>query len=182
MAGVAGAKLWYIAVHRGRRFDGWCIQGFIAGAAAATAAAVPFGALRIPVGTFFDTAVPRLLVGMAIGRPGCFWAGCCTGRPTKSRWCLWSSDRRVGTRRVPAQLLEALLCLAIGLAALLTALVTGPGSPGTLAAAVTAYTLGRQFILGLRADPPRRSPWSGPITTVVAATVLAAAIIVAVIV
>jgi phosphatidylglycerol:prolipoprotein diacylglycerol transferase len=117
---------------------------------------------------------------MAIGRPGCFRAGCCTGRPTRSRWGIWSSDRRVGARRVPTQLLEALLCLAVGLAALLTVLVVGPAGPGALAvAAVAAYTLGRQFILGARADPPRRTRLSGPVTAVAAAVVLVAAIVVA---
>jgi len=38
-AGVAGAKAWFIAVHRGRMFDGWCIQGFVAGAARAASSA-----------------------------------------------------------------------------------------------------------------------------------------------
>ena len=30
VAGVIGGKGWYVAVHRGRKFDGWCIQGFVA--------------------------------------------------------------------------------------------------------------------------------------------------------
>jgi phosphatidylglycerol:prolipoprotein diacylglycerol transferase len=182
VAGVAGAKAWYIAVHRGRRFDGWCIQGFVAGAAVAVAAAVPLAVLGMPAGTYLNGAAPGLLLGMAIGRPGCFWAGCCTGRPTASRWGIWSSDRRVGARRIPAQPMEALLCLVIGLAALLTVLAVGLGGPGEVAAAaVAAYTLGRQFLLGLRAEPPRRTWLSGPVTTAAAAAALIAGILAAIV-
>ena len=174
--GLAGAKAWYIVVHRRRKLDGWCIQGFVAGAAA-VAAAAPVAGLGIPAGAYYATAVPGLLIRMAIGRPGCFWAGCCTGRPTASRWGIWSSDRIVGCRRFPAQWLEALAALATGLAALAVVLSLGPGRSGPVAiAALAAYTLARQFILGLRAEPPRRSPHSGPLTAAGAAVVLATGI------
>jgi len=176
-AGVAGAKAWFIAVHRGRTFDGWCIQGFVAGAAA-LAAAAPLAGPGIPAGAYYAAAAPGLLIGMGIGRPGCFWAGCCTGRPTASRWGVWSSDRRVGCRRVPVQPLEAALALGCGLAALaVVLLLVGVARSGPVAvAALAAYTLGRQFVLGLRADPPRRSPRSGRVTAAAAAAVLAASI------
>ena len=175
-AGVAGAKAWFIAVHRGRTFDGWCIQGFVAGAAA-LAAAAPLAGPGIPAGAYYAAAAPGLLIGMGIGRPGCFWAGCCTGRPTASRWGVWSSDRRVGCRRVPVQPLEAALALGCGLAALAVVLLLGLARSGPVAvAALAAYTLGRQFVLGLRADPPRRSPRSGRVTAAAAAAVLAASI------
>src|SRR6266568_5000859 len=175
-AGVAGAKAWFIAVHRGRTFDGWCIQGFVAGAAA-LAAAAPLAGPGIPDGAYYAAAAPGLLIGMGIGRPGCFWAGCCTGRPTASRWGVWSSDRRVGCRRVPVQPLEAALALGCGLAALAVVLLLGLARSGPVAvAALAAYTLGRQFVLGLRADPPRRSPRSGRVTAAAAAAVLAASI------
>jgi len=163
-------------VHRGRRFNGWCIQGFVAGAAA-LAAAVPSLGLGIPAGAYFSAAAPGLLIGISIGRPGCFWAGCCTGRPTASRWGIWSSDRRVGCRRIPAQPLEAVLALLTGLAALTVVVLLGPGRSGAVAvAALAAYTLGRQFLLGLRAELPRRTRFSGPVTAVVAAAVLIASV------
>lgn len=175
-AGVAGAKAWYIAVHRARRFEGWCIQGFVAGAAA-LAAGAPLAGLGIPAGAYYAAAAPGLLIGMAIGRPGCFWAGCCTGRPTASRWGIWSSDRLLGCRRFPAQWLEALVALAAGLMALGVVLVLGPVRSGPVAlAAPAAYTFGRQFILGLRAEPPRRSSRSGLVTAVIAAAVMIAGI------
>ena len=98
LAGVVGGKAWYIAAHRGRKFDGWCIQGFITGAAVVVAAAAVAGA-GVPAGALLGAAASALLIGMAIGRPGCFWAGCCPGRPAAARWGIWSSDRRVGCRR-----------------------------------------------------------------------------------
>ena len=153
IAGVIGGKTWYVAVHRGRKFDGWCIQGFVAGAAVVVAAAALAGP-GIPAGAYLAAAAPALLIGMSIGRPGCFWAGCCTGRPTAARWGVWSSDRRLGCRRAPAQLLEALSALISGGAVLIVVLVDGLARSGPVAVVgLAAYTLARQFILGLRAEP-----------------------------
>jgi phosphatidylglycerol---prolipoprotein diacylglyceryl transferase len=153
VAGVIGGKGWYVAVHRGRKFDGWCIQGFVAGAAVVVAAAALAGP-GIPAGAFLAAAAPALLIGMAIGRPGCFWAGCCTGRPIAARWGIWSSDRRLGCRRAPAQLLEALSALISGGAVLIVVLIDGLARSGPVAVVgLAAYTLCRQFILGLRAEP-----------------------------
>jgi phosphatidylglycerol:prolipoprotein diacylglycerol transferase len=168
--------VWYIAVHRGRKLEGWCIQGFVAGGAA-LAAAAPLAGPGVPAGAYYAAAAAGLLIGMGIGRPGCFWAGCCTGKPTASRWGIWSSDRSVGCRRVPVQPLEALLALAAGLAALAVVLFLGPARSGPVApAALASYTLGRQFLLGLRAEPPRRSPRTGPVTAAAAAAVLIASL------
>ena len=153
IAGVIGGKTWYVAVHRGKKFDGWCIQGFVAGAAVVVAAAALAGP-GIPAGAYLAAAAPALLIGMSIGRPGCFWAGCCTGRPTAARWGVWSSDRRLGCRRAPAQLLEALSALISGGAVLIVVLVDGLARSGPVAVVgLAAYTLARQFILGLRAEP-----------------------------
>jgi phosphatidylglycerol---prolipoprotein diacylglyceryl transferase len=153
LAGVIGGKGWYVAVHRGKKFDGWCIQGFVAGAAVVVAAAAIAGP-GIPAGAFLAAAAPALLIGMAIGRPGCFWAGCCTGRPTAAGWGIWSSDRKLGCRRAPAQLLEALSALISGVAVLAVVLADGLARSGPVAVVgLAAYTLARQFILGLRAEP-----------------------------
>ncbi|HEX9357437.1 MAG TPA: hypothetical protein VF933_26935 [Streptosporangiaceae bacterium] len=111
------------------------------------------------------------------GRPALEETQVAGGRPTASRWGVWSSDRRVGCRRVPVQPLEAALALGCGLAALAVVLLLGLARSGPVAvAALAAYTLGRQFVLGLRADPPRRSPRSGRVTAAAAAAVLAASI------
>jgi phosphatidylglycerol---prolipoprotein diacylglyceryl transferase len=176
VAGVIGGKAWYVAVHRGKKFDGWCIQGFVAGAAVVVAAAAIAGP-GIPAGAFLAAAAPALLIGMAIGRPGCFWAGCCTGRPTAARWGIWSSDRKLGCRRAPAQLLEALSALVAGGAVLIVVLVDGLARSGPVAVVgLAVYTLARQFILGLRAEP-RVWRYGRPVTATIAALALIAGII-----
>ncbi|HME66288.1 MAG TPA: prolipoprotein diacylglyceryl transferase family protein [Streptosporangiaceae bacterium] len=176
IAGVIGGKAWYVAVHRGRKFDGWCIQGFVAGAAVVVAAAALAGP-GIPAGAYLAAAAPALLIGMSIGRPGCFWAGCCTGRPTAARWGVWSSDRRLGCRRAPAQLLEALSALISGGVVLIVVLVDGLARSGPVAVVgLAAYTLARQFILGLRAED-RVWPYGRRVTGAIAALALIAGII-----
>ncbi|HEV2251792.1 MAG TPA: prolipoprotein diacylglyceryl transferase family protein [Streptosporangiaceae bacterium] len=176
IAGVIGGKTWYVAVHRGKKFDGWCIQGFVAGAAVVVAAAALAGP-GIPAGAYLAAAAPALLIGMSIGRPGCFWAGCCTGRPTAARWGVWSSDRRLGCRRAPAQLLEALSALVSGGAVLIVVLVDGLARSGPVAVVgLAAYTVARQFILGLRAEP-RVWPYGRRVTGAIAALALIAGII-----
>ena len=174
LAGVIGGKAWYIAAQRGRKFDGWCVQGFIAGVAAVVAAAA-FAGPGIPPGAFLGATATALLAGMAIGRPGCFWAGCCTGRPTASRRGIWSSDRRVGCRREPAQLLEALAALIIAGVVLAVVLAAGlPRSGPVAVAGLAAYTLSRQFILALRADPPAHWRYGRQATAAAAALALVA--------
>jgi phosphatidylglycerol---prolipoprotein diacylglyceryl transferase len=176
LAGVVGGKGWYVAVHRGKKFDGWCIQGFVAGAAVVVAAAAIAGP-GIPAGAFLAAAAPALLIGMAIGRPGCFWAGCCTGRPIAARWGIWSSDRRLGCRRAPAQLLEALSALVCGVAVLAVVLADGLARSGPVAVVgLAAYTLCRQFILGLRAEP-RVWRYGRAVTGTIAALALIAGIV-----
>ena len=178
-AGVAGAKVWYIAEQRGRKYDGWCIQGFIAGAAVVVVAAALAG-VGAPPGAYLGAAATAILLGMAIGRPGCFWAGCCAGRPTAARWGIWSSDRRLGCRRYPAQLLEALAALVFGLGVLSFVLLAGLARSGPVAVAgLAAYTLGRQFILPLRAEPPRRWRYGRQATTAAAVIALLASVTVA---
>lgn len=176
-AGALGGKLWYIAVQRGRQRDGFCIQGFIAGAAVVVVAVALAGA-GIPAGVYLGVTALAVLIGMAIGRPGCFWAGCCTGRPTASRWGVWSSDRRLGCRRLPAQLLEALASLVIGGAVLAVILTLGLARSGPVAVAgLAAYTLARQFIVGLRTEPPQHWRYGRQVTTAVAVIALIASVV-----
>ena len=161
--GIAGAKLWFIVLHRReRRIEGWCIQGFITGAVAT--ATLLLVLLHVPAAAFLDATAPGLLVAMAIGRFGCFLAGCCGGPPTAARWGVWSSDQRVGARRVPTQLMESLLALVLGLAALVAVLVHGPADGAFFVTALAAYTLGRQLILRMRAEVSKK--WMEALVTV----------------
>jgi len=173
MVGIVGAKVWYIVLYRREhRINGWCIQGFITGAV--LAAALLLVVLDVPAGVFLDMIAPGLLVAMSVGRVGCFFAGCCGGPPTASRWGVWSSDQRVGARRIPTQLLESVLAGTLGLGVLVVVLGHGPGGGAFFVGALAAYTLGRQGMLHLRAEP-RKTRLGGLVTAALAALVLVAA-------
>ncbi len=162
LVGLVGAKFYYLAGHYlGRHFlagydhrpavltAGLCIQGFVAGAVGT----LVVGALvaGVPVGALLDVTAPGLFLGMTIGRFGCFFGGCCVGRPTASRFGLWSSDQRLGVRRIPTQLLESTVALSIGVPALLAMWMTTPHPAGVVfIGTISAYTLGRQLLFPLR--------------------------------
>lgn len=164
LAGLAGAKAWYMVLKgpswRTAR-EGWSVDGFLVTApVAAVLAALPQG---IPAGAYLEAITPGIFVAVAIGRVGCFLTGCCAGRPTAG-WGIWSSDRRVAARRVPAQLLEAglgiLLAVASG-AAVLGGVDTGSGA--VFLAAILAYGLTRQALLRIRAEARPFSWRRGPV-------------------
>lgn len=178
--GLVGAKLYYATGHyiKGDRgafklLSGTCIQGFVLGVAGTLVAGAPV--VGVPIRLLMDATAPGLLFGMTIGRYGCFFGGCCAGRPTASRWGLWSSDKRLGTRRIPVQLLESLLALIIGVVALL-AVWTRPDPAGfVFVGAIAAYTFGRQVLFPLRAGP-RHTTHGRTLTMSLAALALAAVI------
>jgi phosphatidylglycerol---prolipoprotein diacylglyceryl transferase len=155
-AGLIGAKVWY-AVLRPRQWrkslgEGWSVDGSIV--AAPLAGLLVILALGLPPLTFLDASAPAFFVGVAIGRLGCFFTGCCAGRCTASRFAIWSSDRRIGARRVPTQLLESAIGLVLGV--LLTYLYLNdiPPVDGVIfVVGVATYLVARQFLLRLRADP-----------------------------
>lgn len=174
LAGVIGAKAWYLILRRKegprdgwivrRIAEGWAVQGFVLGVILAAPALL---LLRgSDVGGYFDATAPALLYGMAVGRLGCFFTGCCVGRPTCSRFGVWSSDRRIGVRRVPAQLLESALAMLSGLAVLGALLSVGPLNGALFVAAIALYTLNRQALLHLRAE--RRRSRFGSLTVALA--------------
>ena len=183
LVGVAGAKLYYVVGHLVKGdlrtglsmlTGGMCIQGFVLGAIATLVIGAPVA--DVGVLPLLDVTAPALLFGMTIGRFGCLLGGCCAGRATASRWGLWSSDRQLGMRRIPTQLLESTVALLIGVVA--AGLVfTGPLQPsGTIfVGAIAAYTFGRQLLFPLRAGP-RHTSHGRIFTMAVAAVVLVAAI------
>jgi len=175
VVGIIGAKVWYIVLKRRERLmNGWCIQGFIA--SAPVAAVIMLVGLHISIGVFLDVTAPGLLVAMAVGRVGCFFAGCCGGPPTASSFGVWSSNQRVGARRIPTQLLELLLALSLGLLVLVVVLGHGPAGGAFFIGGLAAYTLGRQGLLRLRAEP-RKTRLGGLATSALATLVLIAAVV-----
>jgi phosphatidylglycerol:prolipoprotein diacylglycerol transferase len=174
LVGAVGAKTWYVVQSPRHQFDGWCIQGFIVGV---MLGAVPSLAVAgLPIGVSLDAASPGLLLAMSLGRVGCFFAGCCGGPPTASRWAVWSSDQRVGARRIPTQLLEVAITFVIGTALLVVLLMYRPAPSGALlVAGLAAYTLVRQGLLRLRAQP-RRWPLVGAAIATAAGAVLVASV------
>ena len=172
VAGVIGAKAWYVALHwRERRWDGWGVGGFLTGLGIALPVLLVL--VQVPIGSFLDASAPALMFGLAIGRLGCFFTGCCAGRPTASRFGVWSSDRRIGARRVPAQLLESASALIIGLPVLAALLAFGPRNGALFVCAFAAYTLIRQGLLLVREE--RSQTRVGVAVVAAAAAILLAA-------
>jgi phosphatidylglycerol---prolipoprotein diacylglyceryl transferase len=60
--------------------------GAIAGAIAG--APLVLRVLRLPLARSADALMPTIGVGIAIGRLGCFFNGCCRGLPCQGWWCL----------------------------------------------------------------------------------------------
>ena len=177
-AGIIAAKGWFVVVNRrAKRREGWCIQGLVAGVTIVSV--VLLLAWRTPVGVFFDVTVPGLMFGLAVGRLGCFFTGCCVGRPTASRWGVWSSDRRVGVRRVPTQLLESTLAVSLGAVALIIVTTAGHLNGGLFISVIATYTLVRQLLLRRRASQ-RTSRFGGALIAATAAAGLIVGVAIAV--
>lgn len=161
LAGLAGAKLWYMRL-RGRPWRetigrGWAVDGFLVVAPLTAIAGVLVSGLA--VGPYLDAIAPGIFFAVAIGRVGCFLTGCCAGRVTAGRG-IWSSDQKIGARRIPTQLLESLTGLGLGLASLLLVTAEVVPVPGLVfVAALLVYAAARQALLRLRTEA-RPALWS----------------------
>lgn len=178
LIGLVGAKAYYLVTHRAERVNaltaGMSIQGFVL--AALSTASVGSWWADIPIGPMLDVTAPALLFGMTIGRLGCFFGGCCAGRPTASRWGLWSSDRRVGVRRIPVQLMESATAALVAIGTLVAVLSVSPAIDGLiLVAGLAAYIGARQLLFPLRGTP-RKTTWGRRTTLVGAVMVLVSAV------
>lgn len=176
--GTAGAKAYYILTHRNGglrlRGTGMSVQGFVL--ASISTLALGAALTGVPVGPALDVTTPGLLFGMTVGRFGCFFGGCCAGRPTRSRWGLWSSDRTLGVRRIPVQLVES--ATAAVLAAAAAALLLTQEGPGgaVFVAGMAAYTLARQLLFPLR-QIARSTRYGRPVTAALCALAVLGAVL-----
>ena len=176
LLGLLGAKTYYLATHPAERrtllTPGMSVQGFVLVAVATLSGGSLL--LGLSPGPVLDATAPGLLLAMMVGRFGCLLGGCCAGRPTSSRWGVWSSDRRLGVRRVPVQLLESSLAGVVGALALLAVLLVGTSAGGLVfVAGFAAYTAGRQLLFPLRGIP--RATAHGPILMLGSASLVALA-------
>jgi phosphatidylglycerol:prolipoprotein diacylglycerol transferase len=114
--------------------------------------------LRLRPLLLIDGGIPCLVLGHAIGRLGCFLAGCCWGRPTDLPWAVTFRDPRslapIGIPLHPTQLYLSLHSLAVF--ALLWRWRRRKRYDGeVLLVAMVAYGLGRLPIEWLRGDVSR---------------------------
>jgi phosphatidylglycerol---prolipoprotein diacylglyceryl transferase len=111
--------------------------------------------LGIPFWTFWDLNIIALLILMLITRFGCLLNGCCSGRPTSSRWGMkLPNSQGVKCNRVPMQLLEGgWVTIVIIASVFLWPHLNIQGSIFFIASA--AYGLGRIVLDGFREDCSR---------------------------
>jgi phosphatidylglycerol:prolipoprotein diacylglycerol transferase len=151
LAGIAGAKLamflfdWnYYSAHPGDIFALSTLQAagvFQGGLILALIVSIWYmRRKRLPVLRTMDVFAPGLALGHAIGRLGCFAAGCCWGAPTNLPWAVTftneESHRRFGTPLSqplhPSQIYESAAELVI--LAILLRLFARPHRDGSIVA------------------------------------------------
>jgi len=131
-------------------YGGFVFYGGLIGAAAAVWLYCRRYAL--PALSMFDSLSPGLTLGHAVGRIGCFFAGCCYGIEYHG----WAAVKINGVERFPVQLLEsALLFILTGLLLLFSRKERSPGKPAGFYLA--AYSALRFFLEYLRGDSIRGS-------------------------
>jgi len=160
VAALAGSHLLYWA-RAGGGFDprrgGLASMGGVAGLAVGMALAARASGMRLA--SLADAVAPAALVALAIGRLGCFLAGCCAGVPTALPWGTVFPDLGPPARH-PLQLYSAGLDTALAVA-----VARGAGPPGLAAArAMAGYGALRLGLEALR-DPAARDPLAGGVAT-----------------
>jgi phosphatidylglycerol:prolipoprotein diacylglycerol transferase len=119
-----------------------------------------------------DALAPGVVLGQAIGRLGCFAAGCCWGKPTSLPWAVTFTDvyasRAVGTPMDtplhPSQLYESGAAFLI-FAFLLWLLPRKRFNGQVTLAYVALYSAVRFGLEFLRGDPERGSWFGGALST-----------------
>ncbi|HSW49104.1 MAG TPA: prolipoprotein diacylglyceryl transferase [Bryobacteraceae bacterium] len=125
---------------------------------------------RLPVLATADVVAPGLALGHAVGRVGCFAAGCCWGVECDRSWAVTFTDPMahqlfgtpLGTPLHPAQLYETGTVALT--AALLYGLVRREHRPGTIIGLyLLLYSLAR-FVIEFFRAPQQPNPFGGPLT------------------
>lgn len=166
LAGWAGARVWFVVEHR-RLLDGpawrWILHpglggfssygGLLSGLAAA---AIYAHLAKLPLRKLSDVAARSLCFFGVAARLGCFFAGCCYGRPAALPWAVAAAPGSLAARRFgdsvslhPVQLYEA------AAVALIARLACGrpPHLPGaTFLRVAASYSLVRLLLDVFRGD------------------------------
>lgn len=181
IAGLVGAKLLLVVVDW--RFYGrnprelWSIFQaggvFYGGLLGGISVAVWYvWRFKLPAWATADVMAPAVIIGQAIGRLGCFAAGCCFGKPASVPWAVTFTDvyaaRQVGTPMDtalhPTQIYESLACFLIFFFLLWLAPRKRFHGQVVLAYAVL-YSCFRFAVEFFRGDPDRGSVFSGLLST-----------------
>jgi phosphatidylglycerol:prolipoprotein diacylglycerol transferase len=182
ISSIVGAKLmlfindwsWY-AAHPGEIFSLSTLQAggvFYGGLIAAVALSLWYiRKHRLPVLATCDAFAPGIALGHAIGRLGCFAAGCCYGKPTSLPWGVTFtnplanhiSGTPLGVPLHPTELYEAIFEFLNFL--FLYWLFKRKTSDGqVLGAYMFLYGVARFFVEFVRGDPERGSVFGGVMT------------------
>ncbi|HEY1464021.1 MAG TPA: prolipoprotein diacylglyceryl transferase [Terriglobales bacterium] len=179
LAGILGSKILYILVdwhyyasnpREIFSFDTLQAGGVFSGGllAAFAAAAWYIRRYNLPALRICDAFSPGLAIGHAIGRVGCFAAGCCYGKPTNHFWGVTFSnplansisDTPLGKALEPTQLFESAVELANFF--ILAWLLKRKKFDGQVFATyLILYGIARFFLEFLRADPGRGEVFHG---------------------
>jgi phosphatidylglycerol:prolipoprotein diacylglycerol transferase len=117
--------------------------------------------IGLPLWTTCDVFAPGIALGHVVGRFGCFFAGCCWGKPTKLPWGITFTDQfaalNVGTplnqALHPTQLYEAGAEFLILMVLLYTERKGRQFAGRTFWLYMLLYAISRYFIENFRDDP-----------------------------
>jgi phosphatidylglycerol---prolipoprotein diacylglyceryl transferase len=127
---------------------------------------------KLPGWATADVLAPGVVIGQAIGRLGCFAAGCCFGKPASVPWAVTFTDvyaaRQVGTPMDtalhPTQIYESLACFLI----FFFLLWLGPRKSfhgQVILTYAVLYSSFRFAVEFFRGDPDRGSVFGGLLST-----------------
>jgi phosphatidylglycerol:prolipoprotein diacylglycerol transferase len=182
LCGIVGAKILYIVndwsyytSHPGEIFSLGTLQAggvFSGGLVAALVAAVWYMRRHnMPALGTCDAFSPGLALGHAIGRIGCFAAGCCYGKPTNHFWGVTFNNplshawvgTPLGVALEPTQLFESAVELA-NFFILMGMLKRKKFDGQVFGAYLFLYGVARYFLEFIRDDPGRGSVFGGLMT------------------
>lgn len=117
-----------------------------------------------------DALAPAVALGHAIGRLGCFAAGCCWGARCERAWAVTFTSRDaheltgvpLGVPLHPTQMYEAGLTALVAWAAWRTAVK--PHAPGRVLGVYLALYSGARILVEFFREHDQALPWGGPLT------------------